>query len=465
MRSERPRSAAYRIAFVNFGAYATVLALLGVAVFAVMHSAFTAQLDTMVHEEAKILVREYQSGGRSELFEALQTRQTSSSPTRMMYAIFGPDGLRLAGNFPGLRPSLGTAEVTFRDPVEGLDSARASVVDLGDGERLVVAIDSDWLENVERRIIASFSVAFAVACALGLAGAVVLGSFLKARLSSIRTSADAIIGGDIRQRMPVSARGDEFDQLAITLNRMLDRIEDLLENLRQVSNDIAHDLRTPLARLRNTLERGAGVGSNALIDDALRQVDEVLALFSSILRLAEVESGQTQQYFTTIDVSALTAELAESYAPASDDLGKTLLWSIAPDLRVRGDRNLLAQALVNLLENALRHTRDGAIIRLTAAQAAQFVCIQVSDNGPGIPLSEIDRVTRRFARLERSRNSPGYGLGLSLVRAVAKLHGGQLQLEDANPGLTAVLRLPNVTSGGPSDHDKGTRYSELNDAG
>jgi len=463
MLSERPRSAVYRIAFINFGSYAIVLALLGIVVFTVMHSAFSKQLDTMVRDEAQILVREYQSGGRSELLEALQTRQASSSPTHMMYGLYGSDGRRLTGNFPGPRPRLGMTEVRFDDPVEGSDCARASVVDLRGGERLVVAIDSDWLERVEQRIVSIFSVALVVACALGLGGAIILGGFLKARLSSIRTSADAIIGGDIRQRMQISPRGDEFDQLASTLNRMLDRIEDLLEKLRQVSNDIAHDLRTPLARLRNSLERGAGLGSNALIDDAMRQVDEVLALFASILRLAEVESGQTQRYFTTIDVSALTAELAESYAPASDDLGKTLLWSIAPGLAIRGDRNLLAQALVNLIENALRHTPDGAIIRLTATQTGQVVCIQVTDNGPGIPQGEFERVTRRFARLERSRNSPGYGLGLSLVRAVAELHGGRLLLGDAEPGLMAMLSLPTAAIEG-ANHGRDAK-SEIFDEG
>jgi signal transduction histidine kinase len=223
---------------------------------------------------------------------------------------------------------------------------------------------------------------------------------------------------------------------------MLDRIEGLLESLRQVSNDIAHDLRTPLARLRNNLERGSVDGADAVIGNAIKQVDEVLALFAAILRLAEVESGQTRRFFGPVDVTALMTDLAESYAPAFEDQRRTLLWSLEPGLSLEGDRELLAQAVVNLLENAQRHAPEGTVVRLTAASAADRICLQVADNGPGVPKSDLSRVTKRFARLESSRNSAGYGLGLSLVTAVAKLHGGQLILRNLAPGLSATIEVP-----------------------
>ena len=202
-------------------------------------------------------------------------------------------------------------------------------------------------------------------------------------------SAEAIIGGDTRKRMPVSGRRDEFDRLASTLNRMLDRIEGLLENLRQVSNDIAHDLRTPLARLRNQLERGSVEGADAVIGDAIRQVDDVLELFAAILRLAEVESGETKRYFRPVDLTALATELGESYAPAFEDQGRHFLWSIRSGLIVNGDRELLAQAIVNLLENAQRHTPAEALVRMMAYAADQCVCLQVADTGPGVPKAEL----------------------------------------------------------------------------
>ena len=293
-----------------------------------------------------------------------------------------------------------------------------------------------------------FGAGFLGACLLGFGCAVILGGYLKRRLRSISRSAEAIIGGDIRERMPVSPRRDEFDQVALTLNRMLDRVEGLLDNLRQVSSDIAHDLRTPLSRLRTRLEQGAletpGV-ADGILEDAIRQVDEVLSLFAAILRIAEVEGGETRRFFAPLDLSALVTELAESFAPSLEDHGRTLLWSIENEIQLEGDRELLAQAIINLLENAQRHTPAESIIRLTLVSAGGFACVQILDNGGGVPKADLGRITKRFARLESARNTEGYGLGLSLVSAVAKLHGGRLVLKNAEPGLSATIELPRTS--------------------
>jgi signal transduction histidine kinase len=342
------------------------------------------------------------------------------------------------------RPAPGLHPIRYRDPQEGPDEARAITIDLSPNERLVVAIDDDWLEDIEGLIVVIFSLAFAGSIVVGFGGALILGSYLQRRVESISSSAEAIVRGDIRRRMPVGPRRDEFDQLAATLNRMLDRIEGLLENLRQVSTDIAHDLRTPLARLRNSLERGAlePGGSDELVADAVDQLDQVLSLFAAILRVAEVESGETRRFFSAVDLTALLTDLAESYAPAFEDKGRILLWSVEPHLTVDGDRELLAQAMVNLLENAQRHTPCDAIVRMSATSGGAMVFMQVADNGPGVPKSDLDRVTKRFARLESSRNTPGHGLGLSLVTAVAKLHGGRLELRQLAQGLSATIQIP-----------------------
>jgi signal transduction histidine kinase len=362
----------------------------------------------------------------------------------MLYGVYTPDGRRIHGSLLARRPALGLHSIPFRDPQEGPDEARAIAIDLSPNERLVVAVDDDLLESIERLVVGIFILAFAASVVMGFVGAVVLGSYLQRRLETISSSAQAIMRGDIRRRMPVGPRYDEFDQLAATLNRMLDRIEGLVENLRQVSGDIAHDLRTPLARLRNSLERGTmGHGSpEGVISDAVRQVDEVLSLFSAILRIAEVESGETKRFFAPIDVTALLTEMAESYAPALEDEGRTLLWSVEPDLTVVGDRELLAQAMVNLLENAQRHTPAKAIVRMSASAGGDLVFMQVADDGPGVPTGDLERVTKRFARLESSRNTTGHGLGLSLVSAVAKLHGGRLVLRQLSPGLSATIEIP-----------------------
>lgn len=453
-------SAAYRIAFINFAANSVGLALLGIIVFAAMHIAFGRQLDATVSDEARTLQDEYSRGGNTELAKEIAEREAPSSSTNMLYAVFGPDGRRLYGSLLTKRPRPGLHTIDFRDPQEGPDEARAITVDLSPKERLVVAIDDDWLEDIEGLIVVIFIVGFGGSVVMGFGGALVLGSYLQRRIHSISSSAEAIVRGDIRRRMPVGRRKDEFDQLAATLNRMLDRIEGLLESLRQVSTDIAHDLRTPLARLRNSLERGAihSGQRDELVADAIAQLDQVLSLFAAILRVAEVESGETKRFFGPVDVSALLIDLAESYAPAFEDKGRTLLWSIDADLQVNGDRELLAQAMVNLLENAQRHTPRGAIVRMSATSAGATVFMQVADNGPGVPKSDLERVTKRFARLESSRNTPGHGLGLSLVTAVAKLHGGRLELRQLGQGLSATIQIPR-TSAPPATWSRQSRQT------
>lgn len=439
-------SAAYRIAFLNFLAFAIGLALLGAVTFIAMHAAFMRQLDAMITDEAQAIAQQFRAGGSQELAEVIQQRETSPSPARMSYAVFSPDGRRLIGALRTTRPEPGVRDITVVDPSEGQDVARAMAIDLSPTERLVVAADREWIERIDGTVVAIFVIAFIVACSAGLSGALVLGAFLKTRLSSISRTAEAIIRGDIRQRMPISARNDEFDELGSTLNRMLDRIENLLENLRQVSNDVAHDLRTPLARLRTKLERGLvdhqrGVQSGNLLEEAIEQVDDVLRLFAAILRIAEIESGETRRFFAKVDLSQLLQDLVESYSPAILDGGRTLIWSIEPGLAVDGDRELLAQAIVNLLENAARHTPKGTIIRLTAAKIENLISVQVTDNGPGVAPAEYSRIVKRFARAEDSRSKPGHGLGLNLVSAVAYLHGGRLDFRDAAPGLGVILEL------------------------
>ena len=435
-------SSAYRIAFSALGALLLGVAVLGSLVFVAMHVAFTRQLDATISDESRTLVDEFCSDGDAELRQAIADREASKSPQRLMYAVFTPSGRRIYGALITSRPQLGIHNIQFMDPNEGLDSARGLAVDLSQNQRLLVAADREWIERIDHINLELFGAAFIAACLLGFLGAITLAGYLERRLRSISDSAEAIIAGDTRKRMPVSGRRDEFDQLASTLNRMLDRIEGLLENLRQVSNDVAHDLRTPLARLRNRLERSSVEGADVVVADALRQVDSVLELFAAILRLAEVESGETKRFFTKVDLSALMTELAESYAPAFEDQGRTLLWSIEPGHVISGDRELLAQAVVNLLENAQRHTPENTIVRLTARLVGNSICLQVADTGPGAPKRDLPRITKRFARLDSSRNTAGHGLGLSLVTAVARLHGGRLVLKNADPGLIATIELP-----------------------
>lgn len=439
-------SAAYRIALAYAAAFALGTALLGIVIFWAMHVAFTRQLDATVADEAQSLVAEYRNEGGTELSHAIANRELSRSPARILYAVFAPDGRRIYGTLHASRPELGVHDVEFKDSGEGPDQARAIAIDLNAHERLVVAADREWIEQTDDTILMVFAGGFAGICLLGVGGALMLGSYLRRRLRSISDGAVAIIGGDVRGRLPVSPRRDEFDQLAITLNRMLERIQGLLNNLRQVSSDIAHDLRSPLTRLRNRLETGSdpsecGPGQ-ALIEEALTRVDEVLALFTAILRIAEVESGETRRFFKIVDLSALTQDVFESYEPQIADSGRTLMSSIERGVTLLGDRELIAQAFGNLLENAQLHTPAGTVIRLSLVGAGPYVCLQVNDNGHGVAKADRSRMIQRFKRLDASRKTPGHGLGLSLADAVAGLHGGKLTFRDSGPGLSATLELP-----------------------
>jgi signal transduction histidine kinase len=440
------RSAAYRIAFVSSAAFALAILLLGGVLFWTMHLDFTRQLDAALREEAATLSAEYRGDGAHEVADAIAQREASTSRDRLLYAVFDGNGRRVMGSLRTAPPSLGIHDITFIDPREGPDSGRGLAVDLGDGSILLVAADRERIEEIDRTIVSVFAAAFLLVLLLGAAGALLLGGYLRGRLDVISSAAEAIVGGDLARRMPVSPRGDEFDRLARSLNAMLERIASLVDNVRQVSTDVAHDLRTPLARLRNRLEAGlasrGAAGDAALIEDALHRVDEVLALFAAILRIAEIEGGQIRETFQRVDISLLAAELAESYAPAVAEARRSLQASVEPGLAILGDRELLAQALVNLIENAQCHTPIGTRIDVCVEAAKGSVVMAVADNGRGVPPEHRERIVQRFIRLEESRSAPGHGLGLNLVSAIAALHGGVLRFADNGPGLRAVVELP-----------------------
>ncbi|MBV9930507.1 MAG: HAMP domain-containing protein [Alphaproteobacteria bacterium] len=439
-------SAAYRIAFIYSAAFALAILGLGVVLFWSMHLAFTRQLDAALGEEATTLAQEYRSDGPQEIVDAIAQREASTSRDRLLYALFDRRGRRIAGSLRSERPRLGLHDLSFVDPREGPDSGRGLAVALGDGATLLVAADRDRIEQIDRTIISVFAAAFLLVVALGMGGALLLGGYLRSRLNAISRAAEAVVGGNLARRMPIGPRGDEFDRLARSLNAMLDRIGSLIENVRQISTDVAHDLRTPLARLRNRLEAGLATAAPgreaALIEDALHRVDDVLALFAAILRIAEVEGGQIRHSFVPVDLSVLASEVAESYFPAVAEGGRALAASVEPNLVVRGDRELLAQALVNLIENAQAHTPSGTHIEICVEAADGAARLVVADDGPGVPEDQRGRIVERFIRLEGSRSGQGHGLGLNLVAAVAALHGGTLRFTDNRPGLRAALELP-----------------------
>lgn len=320
-----------------------------------------------------------------------------------------------------------------------------------DGSFLVVAEDSFRVVEAEEAIIRAFAIALVVIVILGFGGGILLSSGFLRRIDDISRTSQMIVTGSLADRIPTRGTGDELDRLADGLNEMFDRLQALIESLKQVSNDIAHDLRTPLSRLRQKLEgiQGRELSTTeykAAIDRAILDVDAILQTFAALLRIAQIESGTRKAAFTTVDLSILFRSIHETYAAVAEDNHQRLLCDIEDGILVHGDKELLMQMLANLIENAIRHCPAGAKIQLSLEQGNRGAIGEVSDNGSGIPPSERGKVFRRFYRLEDSRTTAGNGLGLALVAAVAEVHHIKVSLNDNNPGLIVRLEFPSSTS-------------------
>lgn len=437
-------SAAYRIAFTYSAAFTLAILLLGVAIYMAADAQFRRQQDAALIDEASALAHEFNEGDLPEIRRAIAKREGNNTINLYGYALFDRDGRRVGGGLNTGKPPVGLQDISFVDPVEGPDRARAYATDLTGDFRLVVARDSESLEGIDQTIVLIFGGAFVLVIGLSVVGALLLGGYLQRRLDGISGVARAIMAGDMAQRVPLSERRDEFDAVGSALNTMLDRIGQLMDNLRQVSSDVAHDLRTPLLRLRNQLEQVGHVAGAA--ERAIEQGDAVLALFAALLRIAEVEGGALARSFVATDLTLVVTEIAESYAPAFADSGRTLSWSVAPGIVVLGDRELLAQALINLLDNARLHTPPGTPVAVSLDAEAHAAAVSVADAGPGVPPADHARILQRFARGEASRTTPGNGLGLSLVAAVTAAHGGTVAVSDNGPGLRVTLRLPRASA-------------------
>jgi len=432
----RHHSAAYRIAFIYAAGFAAAILLLGIAVYFAADIEFRNARDRALADETTAVLSEAREEG---LVAEVNERERAKATDSFGYALFDPAGHRIAGALDTPRPTPGLSFITFRDPSEGPDRARAKTVALPDGSRLVVAVDSDTVKNIDATILVIFVAAFVIVIAVGIAGALALGHYLRRRLGAISDTAQAIVTGSLDRRVPIGAHGDEFDEVALALNTMLDRIASLMTNLRQVSSDVAHDLRTPLLRLRNQLELvGRAEGAEKR---AIELGDEMLRLFAAILRISEVEAGALARDFETVDLSALARDIGESFQPALQDSGRALTLDVMPGVAILGARELLAQALTNLLDNVIAHTPPGTSVTLTLTANDGVAHLRVADDGPGVSPADCVRLTQRFFRAEASRTTLGNGLGLSLVAAVAGAHGGDLEIL-GSPGLQVTMLFP-----------------------
>lgn len=454
--------------------YLTVFALF--AAFLLGYFAFntrrliTEQITDTVNAEITGLSEQYRQGGIRRLVQSVDAR--ARRPGSSLYLVTTFQGEALAGNVTALPPGTldnpGWLETNYRrlDETENSEHlahhALVRVFQLPGGFRLLVGRDLDERERLHHIVIAAGRWSVIIVIVLGLAGGLFVTRRVLRRVDAMTDTTRTIMAGDLGGRLPVAGTGDEIDRLAVNLNVMLERIEALMIGLKQVSDNIAHDLKTPLTRLRNRAEQALRTSGNeteyrAALDAIIEESDGLIAIFNALLLIARAESGQARDNMSEFDAAEIAHDVCELYEPLADEKGIVLKLEAATPAPVKGNRELVSQALANLVDNAIKYTeaRPAAVAGAEGAPpdivvGAQIdgdrVLLTVADRGPGIPEADRGRVVERFVRLEQSRSKPGSGLGLSLASAVARLHGGELTLEDNQPGLKSIIALPR---GGP----------------
>jgi signal transduction histidine kinase len=444
------RSAGFRFAAI----YALLLAVSAAALAIFLWWSTAGLLDRQttaaIQADAQSLSERFSIGGLPALVLTIEDRLTQNVEDDAIYLLVDPAGRRIAGNLEHWPQGAAQNGAWYELPIEraGMRSlALVASFDLPGGFHLLIGRDVQVRAQLRSLLTDALLWAMLVVVAMASAGALVVRSLFRRALANVSATAGAIAGGDYTQRVKLSGRGDEFDQLAETINDMLDRMARLMEGVREVSNAIAHDLRTPITRARTRLEDASvhaeTVGElRAAIERATADLDGIVAVFQALLRIAEIEAGSRRAAFATLDVAPLLGDVAELYGPVADEKCIRLTVSAPPRLPAFGDRDLIQQAVANLVDNAVKFSPPDGTVALSAAATGAGVAITVADKGPGIPEPDRARAAERFFRGETARNTPGSGLGLALVQAVAQLHGGSLRLSDAAPGLVAILSLP-----------------------
>jgi signal transduction histidine kinase len=441
------RSASLRLAALYAAAFAAAVIVLGVVTLVTTRTALSQQFDARILSESAALAREFRIEGLGGVVQAVQERDSTSGA--LDYGLQAPDGRPLAGRLARSKAALGWSEQDISSPSQARDKIRVNAQSLAGGYRLLVGGDDESIEAVDNLLAERFALAMLGVVAIGLVGGWGLSRGMGRRIAAITGAAEAIIDGNLSRRVPVTGSGDDLERLAATFNRMLDRIGVLMESLRQVSTDVAHDLRTPLTRLRGRLE--ASLGSTptpeqaATIEAALEDLDAILTTFAALLRIAQIESGERRAAFQALDLALVARTVVDAFAPSAEETGQRLTLDEGEPVLVDGDRELLTQMLVNLVENALRHAGGKAQVRVRCGLQRGRATLSVIDDGPSVPNAERERLFDRFYRLEASRSTPGNGLGLALVAAVARLHGAEASLHDAHPGLEARVAFARIS--------------------
>jgi signal transduction histidine kinase len=448
------RTSTFRLALVHLCIFSvSAVVLLGLIYWS--SAGFMArQTDATIETEARGLAEQYSQSGTVGLVRALMRRVAESRANRGLYLLVDGDGRPIAGNlssWPRERVEAGgwiTFQLEYASETGGeVDLGRAQVFELERGMRLLVGRDIRERLQLIDRVEKSLLWGFALTAALALVGGVLVSRRILSRIDAINRTSREIMAGDLARRIPVTGSRDEFDRLAESLNAMLDQIQRLIAGMRHVSDNIAHDLRGPLSRLRNRLEvtlmdqNDPGRYREA-VERTIVEADALLKTFNALLSIAQAEAGVPRSRFEPVDLGHVLADVADLYGALAEEEGIALTLRSAPSTSVQGERHLLFQAISNLVDNALKFAPRGGHVWLEIRDEGREAVVVVADDGPGIPPEARERVLERFVRLDASRATPGSGLGLSLVAAVARLHGGAIEFDDNRPGLRARLRLP-----------------------
>jgi signal transduction histidine kinase len=432
------------------------------AVFAILASAYlsvrediSGAIQASVKADKEHLLSEYNSGGLAALTEAVDERLAETQGYDRAYLLQDKSGAAILGNVQALPAAKGMyLGVIVTKPPQPLPDGSPSlvmgeVVNLADAD-LFVGRSAAQMDETLEILLSSFAIGAALTAAAALLIGALLGEYSTRRIEIISKATASAVATGLKERIPLKGNGDEFDRLSSDINVMLDRIQELMEGMRQISSDIAHELKTPLSRLRTNLEdvlmrRPAGLAAfRSAIGMSIAETDGIIATFNALLRIAQIEGGARRSHFKEVNLSELLGTVTEIYDPVAADAALTLTTSFVPHCAIAGDLDLLTQMFANLIENSIRYVPRGGIIQVALQKNSNEIIVSVSDNGPGIPEAEREKVFHRLYRSEQSRTTQGSGLGLALVAAVAALHHVKVSLRDNQPGLDVRLVFPGL---------------------
>ncbi len=447
------RSTAFRLTLLIFGFGAVGAAFVLGLVASQVISVADDETRVAIQSDADVLIEQYDSGGLRKLGVALDAR--ARAPGGSIYLLTDQVGQPLLGNVSQLPTSLTAATGFAQTRYQGVGGGKgrlaiARLYELPNGFMLLVGHDLGDRARIGAVLVRTLALSLVLFAGIAALGAAFVARRVLRRIEGINLAAAKLMAGDMTERLPVNGSGDELDRLTAGLNAMLQRIGALMAGLREVSDNIAHDLRTPLTRLRNHAEEALRTGRDeaawrAALTRTIEESDGLIRIFDALLTIARAEAGADRAGLSPVDVSEVVADVAELYEPLAEEKGFTLTVDAEPRLMVEGRRELIGQALANLIDNALKY---GSVplapreIAIRARRESGEIAVEVADRGPGVLPADRERVLDRFVRLESARSRPGSGLGLSLVAAVAHMHGGVVRLSDNAPGLRARLELP-----------------------